>query len=472
MRFPTQSPSHRPRQRVAALCIALAGLVSSLAGAPATQTTVLLDDDFSNGLASWADLSTAVTWNGSPPNGSVFQINNGALNLNDEARGTPMWNNPGGIRSFSAIDFRFPSPVRRPGSTITVEFRIRWASLSSTGENSRVAFMLLHDYPEGGLDLTPEARVMDFSREWWARPAYQVRIRGGFNPPDAASYFMYGGGRDIDGEFETAGNPAFWLPGFVSGAGGVVPGTNPNQNYPLNGWWMGTTAPASTTFKRYRYVILDESQQLWINHNDDGQTWVLDMEMPLPFEENAPTDPAPPLYRYFDQIEGLRIYFRGSGAGASAPNVFLDRVKISVETIETPSIFASWGARWFGSDFGDPATEATLWGPNANPSGDGLRNLVKAAMGLDPLTRAPEGLLTLARDTEGDHFVYSFSLHPDLPSGAGRVQMSTDLESAESWTTVPAEWIHLIEATPDAIFHEVRIPAANGPLFLRLAADL
>ncbi|MCC5840308.1 MAG: hypothetical protein JJT96_09295 [Opitutales bacterium] len=440
---------------------------------PSPAVTVLLDDNFSD-LSNWQDLSTAVNWTGSPPSGSVFRITDGVLNLNDEARTANMWNNPGGIRSFSAIDYQFPSSVTRPNNTITVEFRLRWASLSATGENSRVAFMLLHDYPEGGLDLTPEARVMDFSQQWWARPAYQVRIRGGFNPPDAASYFMYGGGRDIEGEFETAGNPAFWLPGFVSGAGGVVPGTSPSFNFPLNGWWMSTTAPASTTFKRYRYVVLPESQQLWVNHNDDGETWVLDMEMPLPFEEDAPTDPAPPLYRYFDQIEGLRIYFRGSGAGASAPNAFLDYVTITVEgdyvLPEPPAdLYAAWGNRWFGADFGDPATEATLWGPDANPANDGISNALKAFLGLSPLERMPAGFLEMVRAPDGSG-LFDFSINADLASAAWRIETSGDL-SPGSWTPAPSGWLQILESHVDRTDYRATVPTSAGSVFVRLRFD-
>lgn len=129
---------------------------------PPPEITVLLDEQFQT-LDNWKDLSTAVIWDGSPPSGSVFQVTDGVLNLNDASRTASMWNNPGGIRSYSSIDYQFPAPVAHRTNTITIEFRLRWDSISQTGENGRIAFMLLHDYPEGGLDLTPEARVSDFS---------------------------------------------------------------------------------------------------------------------------------------------------------------------------------------------------------------------------------------------------------------------------------------------------------------------
>ena len=439
--------------------------------------TVILDESFED-LDNWKDLSTAVTWDGSPPNGSVFQITNGVLNLNDESRTVPMWNNPGGIRSYSSIDYQFPSPVSHRTNTITIEFRLRWASLSQTGENGRIAFMLLHDYPEAGLDLTPEARVMDFSQHWWARPAYQVRIRSGTNPSDAAPYFMYGGGTDIDGEFETGGDPPFWLAGFVSGPGGVTPGTNPTHNFPNSGWYMGTSAPASTTFKRYRYVVLPDAQQLWVNHEDDGENWVLDMEMPLPFEEDAPTDPEPPLYRYFEQLEGLRIYFRSPGAGAAAPNTFVDYVTITVEgdyhIVDPPAAdYAAWAQDVFGMDYGDPATEETLWGPKANPSGDGIRNELKFAMGLDPMERAESALLRLAREPDGT-LVFPFTVSDAFSPAQWSLEMSEDLGAAHAWAPVPGGWIIETGSGDGHTRYEANIGPGEAPesVFLRIRFDL
>jgi hypothetical protein len=312
-------------------------------GLPVTATTtVLLDEPFTD-LSNWSDLSTAVSWSGAPIDGSAFDIASDVLQMDPAAMTAPMWGATG-IRSFSAIDFPFPAVVNHATNTVTVDFRLRFEVVGTTGESNRVALMLIHDYPEGGLDLTPDARVGDFTDDWFGRPAYQVRIRGGFNPPDAAPYMMYGGGLDQDGEFEKQKDgetPLYWLPGFVSAAGGTSPGGSPVDNYPLSSWVMGTSAPASTTFKRYRYVVEPNLQSLWVNHADDGVDYVKILEMPLPFEEDAPTDPAPPLYRYFTAFEGLRIYFRSAGTGNINNQVYLDSVKVTVDgdfQLEEPTL--------------------------------------------------------------------------------------------------------------------------------------
>lgn len=305
-------------------------------------TTVLIDEDFAD-LSNWQDLSTAISWAGAPVGGSAFEIAGGVLQNNAESLATTMWG-ASGIRSFSAIDFPFPANINHATNTVTVDFRLRWEVVGTTGEANRVAFMLIHDYPEGGMDLSPDAKVGDFSDQWFGRPAYQVRIRGGFNPPDAAPYMMYGGGLDQEGEFEKQKDgetPLYWLPGFVSAAGGTSPGGTPDDNYPLTSWTMGTIAPASTTFKRYRYIVEAHLQSLWVDADDDGAGYVKILEMPLPLEADAPTDPAPPLYRYFTGFEGLRIYFRGPGTGSLNNQAYLDSVKITVDgdfELEQPTI--------------------------------------------------------------------------------------------------------------------------------------
>ena len=306
-------------------------------------TTVLLDDPMDN-LSSWTDLSKAVTWTGAPASGTAFENISGNLQLNTEAlNDASMWG-AGGIRSFSAIDFPFPLSVPHETNTVTVEVRMRWENISLTGESNRVAFMLLHDYPAAGVNLTEELKAGNFDDDWFGRPAYQVRIRGGSNPSDAAPYLMYGGGLEEEGEFEkqkSDGDPLYWLPGFVSAAGGTTPGTRPEDSYPENSWTMGTTAPAAETYKRYRYVVEPHAQSLWVDEDDDGIGYVKILEMPLPLEENAPTSPVPPLYRYFEHFQALRLYFRSAGAGNGlSEQVHIDSVKVTVDgdyELETPA---------------------------------------------------------------------------------------------------------------------------------------
>jgi hypothetical protein len=79
--------------------------------------------------------------------------------------------------------------------------------------------------------------------------------------------------------------------------------------WPFNGWVTSDAGLASTAWQRFRYAIHPHHQELWINTGDDGASWELKAVMPLPEEAQAPA--SAPLYRYFEQFEGVRLYFRG-----------------------------------------------------------------------------------------------------------------------------------------------------------------
>lgn len=421
----------------------------------ATSTEVILEDAF-NSLAAWSDLSTAITWNGQPETGSVFEVVDGTVAINAAGLDVPMWGT-GGIGSFSALDQRFPAAVDREGATITVEWRMRWQQLDNKGESNRVAFMLIHDYPEGGLDLTRDARVSDFEAAWWGRPAYQVRVRGGTNPPDAAPYLMYGGGREIEGEFERGDTPLRWLPGFVSGAGGSTPGTSPAAGWPGASWAMGLTAPASTSFRRFRWIVRPTVQELWVNRSDDGTTWELDLSMPLPLEADAPT--TAPQYRWFSQVEGLRIYFRGPGTRAARNNTFLDSVRVTVEREAVTDPFIAWA-----TDLPEGSR-----GPGDTPFGDGVPNRLRHALGL-PAGPVDAAVLAAARPApilSGAEVRFALRL---LPQVEAQFQVATE----------PGAWLPVanlpgarVESAPDGdrTRYEVVLPAAGAAAFVRLVLD-
>lgn len=289
---------------------------------------VLINDPFDS-LAGWDDLSTAISWTGQPPDGSAWETPGGILSLNPAgiaSVGLRPWDSVEKTRSFTALDRRFAEPLDHRDGILVIEIRVRWASLlyDLRGERNRINLMLVHDYPEGGLDLTRDLRVFDFSREWWGRPAYQVRIRGNdlpFNPdPDdllaGPAMLMYGGGNSQDGEFEIydAGpGSVWWLPGFSSTAGGAASqgGGSPGVGnpWPENGWVRSSKGLASLQWQRFRYVVAPGHQALYIDEDDDGAGWIRDGYMPLPEEAEAPAEA--PLYRYFEHFEGLRVYFRG-----------------------------------------------------------------------------------------------------------------------------------------------------------------
>ena len=168
---------------------------------------MLIDEPF-NSLDDWKDLSTAITWEGQPENGSAWELTDGVLSLTEEAMAQFRYEEEYQLRTFTAIDKQFEEPITHREGDLVIELRIRWVEGADYAywKMNRVIVTLVHDYPEGGPDLTLDDKVTDFSKAWWARPSYQLRMYGatGMRAPGRSNdaLLMYGGGLDRDGEFE------------------------------------------------------------------------------------------------------------------------------------------------------------------------------------------------------------------------------------------------------------------------------
>lgn len=144
-------------------------------------------------------------------------------------------------------------------------------------------------------------------------------------------------------------------------------------------------------------------------------------------------------------------------------------VPVTVEGPPAGDLYAAWGNRWFGADFGDPATEATLWGPDANPAKDGISNALKAFLGVSPLEPLPDGFLELVRAPDGSG-LFDFSINADLASSAWRLETSAEL-SPGSWVPAPSAWIQILESHADRTDYRANVPTSAGPVFVRLRFD-
>lgn len=300
---------------------------------------VLLEEDFAH-LDRWNDLSTVPLWGQPQRHRSAFTTEGGAVHLvregPDSTVGFTGFAASNGLKTFTALDFRFPEAVNRTGAVITLDARMRWgATTNASGEAGRFVFAFNHSYPEGGLDLTPEgspgSRLNDFSEEWWARPAYHLRIRNGTTGAGSA-FLQYGGGETDLGEYER--HDAWWLPGFISGAGGIAPGNGPD--FPANSWTRTSVGIARDEYALYRYVIYPDRQEVWRDDNGNGlfEPHELQAVMPLPAESTAP------LYRYFETLEGLRLFWNGGSDGNNPETgqVYIDHLRLTVNTNQAPEI--------------------------------------------------------------------------------------------------------------------------------------
>lgn len=288
---------------------------------------LLIDEQF-DGSQTWLDLSTAVTWGGNITATSAFEIgpdtgsdDGNALRMTSSAIANTGFGSDE-LRTFTAIDFIFDAPINHVSTVTTIDLRMRWAAIG--GESNRLNVSLVHDYPTDGggnptLDLTLDERfddgLGDPKTHWWGRPAYQARILGG--NPNNAPILQYGGGLDVEGEWEA--NADTWLPGFNSAPGGGSPG-----NVAADGW-VRTDPVASTEYQDIRYIVYPDRQELLV-YDEGNAEWV------LLGSQNLLSDPDNPDYfNYFETFEGLRLYWRGSGSDS---NVFLDSLTLDIENVE------------------------------------------------------------------------------------------------------------------------------------------
>ena len=129
---------------------------------------------------------------------------------------------------------------------------------------------------------------------------------------------------------------------------------------------------------------------------------------------------------------GVRFSF-AEGNGGEAGNIRFDNIILLGVPIPGPGAavrFAEWQTRYFPrpDDLANPA----LSGPAANPSGDGVPNLLRYALGIGPHDSA-SGLLPTLVHLPGDTFEFRFRYDPARNDLVWRVRASQDLRD---WSTV------------------------------------
>ena len=166
---------------------------------------------------------------------------------------------------------------------------------------------------------------------------------------------------------------------------------------------------------------------------------------------------------------GIRITFAVGSGGITGNNRFDN---LTVEGIALPpSGYASWQAEHFTNpvDLGNPA----ISGPLANPSGDGINNLLRYAHSVGPQDPVLALLPQLATDV--GNRVFRFRYDAGKPDLIWRVRATNDLGT---WTAV------LFDSTTDPIppmtngWLPVQVPmflgagpAADDRMFLRLEVE-
>jgi hypothetical protein len=137
------------------------------------------------------------------------------------------------------------------------------------------------------------------------------------------------------------------------------------------------------------------------------------------------------------------------------------------------AVYASFGpqepdgfAAWID---GYPSTPSELRGPADNPSGDGLPNLLKYALGLNPAISDPAGAIDVYPD--GDYMVLWYRVSDVATDVSVTPQFSRGL-AADDWDDIPSADIIPLDSANGVTVYEAAVPIGSGPVFLRLSIQL
>jgi hypothetical protein len=229
-----------------------------------------------------------------------------AITLSEEANGEVT----GIFKSWASFDYIFPRTIdRNQGDTVIVEFDMIYNAVGGSGEGGRVNVSLLTDLPKGGITPT------DFGK-----PAYHFWIFNGNYSP----CLSYGG--------EFTENP-----GWNSGAGGYYYNENAgdplnavlyptSDNYPLVPYsknLSGALYFSATQWKHYTLVLTQDMMVLYWRNTGEGpenDEEIIKMAIPknssLEFINQVHGtfgSELPPAYKWYESLNGIRFFNRGSG---------------------------------------------------------------------------------------------------------------------------------------------------------------
>lgn len=129
--------------------------------------------------------------------------------------------------------------------------------------------------------------------------------------------------------------------------------------------------------------------------------------------------------------------------------------------------FEQWQLAKFPDQAGNPVTEATVWGANANPSGDGANNFLKYALDLDPRSSSAQSLPQVEINPEG-YLQISVVRNPVASEVSYLVEVSDDLTTWKSG----APHTVVVTADPDLlVVRDATLLSTTGRRFMRLVVQ-
>ncbi len=145
---------------------------------------------------------------------------------------------------------------------------------------------------------------------------------------------------------------------------------------------------------------------------------------------------------------------------------YLNAMEIRVSS--ALSGYQLWRSGFFTPEqLADPGLEATLWGDDADPDGDGWSNFLEYAMGTDPLTRDPGAVSGgLEAEDDGEFLVLTYRKNVDATDVLYQVESSSTLLEWSPVDDVPVSSVEGIET------REARVTTEGFPRrWLRLRVE-
>jgi len=301
------------------------------------DTIVVIKDDFTTNT-KYVDLSKKLYWGGNNYIESSFILENKtdlfskqfpAIFLINKA----MFNSgysPGTLRSSQCLDYKFPNKTNRDTFDILVEFDALWGTYNnnSYGETGRMSLLLLHDYPKNEIPFGTIDNVTATAP--FGRPSYNLRLRN-HNMSGAyksGAFMLYGGGDEKDGAIEKYDLTVtyYWLPGSTDEPGTTTPGQSAAYPYSPTQKNDDVSVSSITQWKHYTWAIRKDKLEFYqrlSTQNKSADQVVFFMQTPTESESTIDmlneinlahgtnATQLPFWYKYFDNFEALRIYFRG-----------------------------------------------------------------------------------------------------------------------------------------------------------------
>jgi hypothetical protein len=324
------------------LYLALIGLIPQLTSAQ----TVIVDDNFTD-RSKLKDNTLLLNWGtySSPQTGFAIQMKTDAstpvpvsynsISLTDSALKYAGYVAGNSLKTLTSIDYAFGTTLNRATGPIRIEFDGIWNTQDNGGENGRLVVTLMGDYPAGGgqFNAVNDTTLPDP----FGKPLYNIRIRN--TNTSNGPLMLYGAGLSTNPRWEIYNTaPGWWLPGFSVQSGGGSPGSGPD--YPASGTKKSSMVVTSTTiWRHYTWLISTERMELFVRNSNQpasADVRIFFMQTPsttIPAQQLSEINAAhgtsvaqlPPFYRYYDQFNAVRFYFRG-GSNSHLANVKVTQI--------------------------------------------------------------------------------------------------------------------------------------------------